>query len=183
MSDAQMLLQQPTTFTAGDLSLSLAVCDLEVELLVQAEHEAWARNRLEATRGKVGNAVYQADVGRMVEAIAANRFAFGGSLSIDWLSSSVGEVEYVLLLAQKAKTEAKVKQSVSREQLRKAQRGDKAGWVKAMEVLFRRDFPNLMPPEVTPSSGDQGIPAPSTSASSSSSADAPGSGEGGPSST
>lgn len=162
MSDASFLAPQPYLWEHQGKTYAFAVPDLELELIYQAEHEAWARNRLEATRGKVDRDVHAADVARHVEMVAANRFAFRGPLSMSFLGSEAGLVEYLLLLGLKGGRERP-----TREFLRGLARSDRTAWGRLVDEVLARDFPEAL---ATPPA----TPAPSTSASSSSSPASPG---------
>lgn len=168
MSDADLLDPQPIEFQPlpGGKTWAFAVCDLATELLYQSRHQAWARNQFEAMRGSVSAQSHEADLDRFVQQVSANRFAFGGPLSLAFLLSSEGAAEYLALLASKAGCKAASKSAI--EALR---RRDKGSYDAMLLQVLRRDFPNHWPPppEGDSSSPEAATPSPSTTDSTSSS--------------
>lgn len=171
---AEELLMLPTDFPLGDQSYPLARADHELELYYQARHEAWARNRIEATRGMVGDAAYRADCETFAQRRDGNRFAFGSQLSLAWLTSDEGMIEYVLLLSQKGKKE-KGGAAFTQQQLRRMKKDEPAEWERLTRAVLERDFPFLLTPAPTTGGPTPATPASTTNGSSSCSAASPGS--------
>jgi hypothetical protein len=128
---------------------AFSACDNDVELLFQACHEAWACERLEARRGKIGELAYRSHLERLGHALDANRFAFGGPLSKEWLVSKAGMVEYALLLTGKAGVSGEGKGATRAVLEKAAADSEQADWDRLWAALMRRDFPNLLGPEET----------------------------------
>jgi len=137
MNNNDLLAAAPLEFECAAGTFALAVPDHELELLFQARHEAWARNRIEATKALVSAEAYQADVEVFASRRDSNRFAYAGPLSLSWLLSDAGMVEYVLLLAQKAG------KSPRRETLFAMKKADPDDWQRLIDVVLRRDFPKV----------------------------------------
>ena len=160
MSDSELLLPPgDTPLCWRDVEIPRP--DLGDELRFQAQHEAWARNRLEATKALVGPAAYQADLAALGEARDSNEFAFGGRRSVRFVLSPAGLARYIELLAGKGKG-----RRPKAEELEQLARSDRAAWGELLDLVVSRDFPWLV--EESPASGGPATPAPSTSASSSS---------------
>lgn len=172
MSDANFLLAAPIEFAPKGQTQPwlFAACDLECELRFQTQHEAWARNRLEAMKAFVSPQANQQDQDRFVQHVSANRFAFGAQLSIAFLLSDAGSVEYLTLLAGKAGCRA-----AGKEALEKLRRSDRPEFDRLVEMMLRRDFPNLLTPAEGGPSPAPATRSPSTTESSSSSVASPGS--------
>lgn len=152
MSAAEVIAQNPTPFEYAGLTYQLAVADYELELYFQSRHEAWTRNRIEATAAQVSEASYRADCEVFATQRAANRFAFGSALSLSWLLSDEGMSEYLTLLTQKGKKE-KGGVTFDREGLRQTRRDDPAAWDRLVRVVLERDFPNLLAPTTAKPAG------------------------------
>ncbi len=169
---AEELLMQPTDFPLGELNYPLARADHELELYFQSRHEAWARNRIEATRAMVGDAAYRADCETFAERRDANRFAFGAHLSLQWLTSDEGMIEYVLLLSAKGKKE-RGGAAFTKPQLRQMKKAAPEDWERLTREVLTRDFPFLMIPPPTTGGPTPETPPSTTSGSSSSSQGSP----------
>lgn len=162
MSDAALLNPQATPWEYQGKSYLLAVCDLDTELLFQALHERWARNRVEVSRGGVDPAVYAADVDAYNRMRAVNDFAFGGDLSLRFVATPQGMAEYVLLLLQKGQKEGGAEPSP--KLVRALFRADVPAWLDLQRAVIGRDFPNQL---VAPGSSSPApaAPPPSTAGS------------------
>lgn len=170
MSDDAMLGGEPARFTHDGKEWLFASCDLECELRYQSLHAAWARNQIEAARSLVSPESHAADLDRHVEHVEGNRFAFGGPLSLRFLLSDAGAVEYLALLAAKAGCRAAGKGALDR-----LRRGDRAAFDRLIRLVLGRDFPNLFGAQEAPSSSPEAAtPTPCTTDSSSSSQASPG---------
>ncbi len=132
----------PWTYQGKDYLLGAT--DLELELVFQAAHEAWARQRIEATREKVGDRLYTLDVDRFGERRDANRFAFGGPLCLQWLCTPAGQLEYLFLKLQKGASEGG--ERISRTQLQTIQREDNKAWDALANEVLQREFPLVFGP-------------------------------------
>lgn len=172
MNGPDVLACAPTPFEHAGKTYHLARPDHELELLFQARHEAWARNRIEATAALVGEKAYRADLESFGTRRDANRFAFGSPLSMAFLLSDDGMAEYVLLLSQKGQKEGGGA-LFGKAQLVKLRRQDEPEWERLTDAVVRRDFPNLLPATAPPSRPPE-TPASTTNGSSSSSAAGPG---------
>lgn len=161
----------PLDFDLGDKTYPLACPDHELELYFQARHEAWARNRIEAAAGLVGERAHRTDVEVFASQRASNRFAFGGPLSMAFVLSDEGMAEYLLLLSQKGQKE-KGGGAFSKASLRQLKRETPAEWDRLVGLVLGRDFPNVMA-GTGPSPAPE-TPTSTTSGSSSSSAESPG---------
>jgi hypothetical protein len=170
MSDADLLLDEAVEFPReGEQPWAFAACDLETELRFQAEHQRWARNQLETMKAGVAAAAYHAALDVHVEHVEGNRFAFGGGLSLAFLTTDQGLAEYLILLAGKANCRA-----VTREKLAALRRRDRPAWDELAGRVLRRDFPNLFAAPEASSSAAPATPSPSTTESSSCSPGSPG---------
>ena len=139
--------------TLGGQPVALAERDIDAELILQTRHESWASARLEARRAMIGERAFQSQLDRLGHAMDANRFAFGGPLSLEWLTTRAGMAEYVLLLSQKAQAEGHGP-AIGRERLLALARAGGAEWEQLYEQVLRRDFPFLLPAEeATPQGG------------------------------
>lgn len=170
--DAEMLLggaAPPDSWAQGGRTYLLARPAIEEELLFQTRHVAWARNQLEATRAFVGRDAYTQDVAAFGESRDANRHAFGGHLSLQFVLSRAGMARWAWLLIMKGGGER-----TTIEALEQVAREDPAAWDVLAELLIGRDFPFLAAPKEGPPSGAGETPPPSTSAPSSSSPGSPG---------
>jgi hypothetical protein len=171
LSAVDLLGSRPLSWAYQGATYLFASPDLDDELLYQAEHEAWAWSRVEAARAKVSPDVYASRCARLETMVAGNQFAFGGPLSIQFLASRAGMVEFLLLMGLKGGGERP-----TREGLTRIARSDPKEWDRLTDQVLRREFPNLMTPETAaPSSGAQETPSPSITESGCSSPGAPGS--------
>jgi len=143
--------------------------DLDLELLFQTAHERWARNRLEARREGLPEDVYFADLSAYHDQTAGNAFAFGGPLSLRFLATTAGQVEYLLLKLQKGA--AAGGERATRDFLLGLLRDDRAAWDRLVGEVLARDFP-LVFRVALPSAG-QATPSRSTGGSVSSSRASP----------
>lgn len=165
MNDAAILGRVPLAWSYQDRTYNLAVPDLNAELIFQARHEAWTRNRIEATRAMVSAESHLADIKMHGERVASNQFAFGGKLSTLWLCSDMGMVEYLTLISELGAKE-NGGPALTRSLLDSLRQKDPVVWDDLCGRILRRDFPNLLPATVTPSpSPEAEIPTPSTTAS------------------
>lgn len=172
MSDAARLGKVPLTWAYQGQSYTLAPLDLDVELLFQTEHEAFACAGLDARRGKIGEASYRTRAALQEDSLNANEFAFGGDLSFRFLLTDWGASILFEILMQKARGAV-----VGREQLRALARENHEAWGRLWRMVMRRDFFSrfkseaLAEPTSPGSSGGQSvadgaIPSTSTIASS-----------------
>lgn len=166
----QTLAQAVEPFEYHGKTYNLGVADYELELYYQARHEAWVRNRIEATSGMVSADVHRTDVDAFARQRAGNLFAFRSQLSMQWLLSDEGFSEYVALLSGKGKKE-QGGALFTRETLRMMRKEDRPEWDRLVKVIVGRDFPNLM----GPASSEEQTPPLTTNESSSSSVANPGS--------
>lgn len=146
MSDAVLLGQQPILWSHDGKDYHLAVADLDLELLFQAIHERWARNRIEAMAGGISEEAHRLNLSVFLEQLEMNRFAFMGRLSLGFLISDHGMAEYIQLLSQKGQRDHGGA-VLSMAQMRGWQRHQKAVWDDLTEKVVRRDLPNLLAPE------------------------------------
>lgn len=146
---------QPILWAVGDVTYQVSACDLDVELVFQAEHEAWARSRLEGRKGSIPPAAWQADHAALLEAMNANAFAFGSSLSLRYLTSSRGMVHYVYLLCQRGAAKDGGARPKGLQAIEAIARAAGPEWDAIVSEVLQRDFPFLLSPR-------QATPAPST---------------------
>ena len=170
MTDPEVLAQTPTAFDWQGRTYQIGVADYEAELFFQARHEAWTRNRIEATAGMVNDNVHRADVDAFARQRAGNLFAFEGQLSMQWLLSDEGFAEYLVILTGKGKKE-RGGHVMSRDDVRRMKKTDREVHDRLVRLVLGRDFPNLL----APASPAEPTPPSTTSASSSSSVANPGS--------
>lgn len=169
MSDDLLLGTEPARFPRPEGDWLFASCDLECELRYQTIHTAWARNQIEAARAMLSPAAYATDVDRHVEHVEGNRFAFGDTLSLRFLTTDHGAVEYLAMLAARAGCRAASKQALDR-----LRRGDRSAFDELARLVLGRDFPNLFAAPQASSSLAPETPPPSTNGSSSPSVRSPG---------
>jgi len=143
MSDAN-LAQRPVEWIYRGRMFLLGHTDLDLELFFQTVHERWARNRLEARRKGITDDAFRADLEMLEDRIDSNRFAFGTTLSMRWLLSPAGIVEYLLLKIQKGQTQGG--EPIMRQDLVTLQRDDPDAWNALVDQVLRNDFPNLTAP-------------------------------------
>lgn len=173
MSDTNFLDPRPIEWSYNNKTYTLGVTDIDAELRFQAIHERWALNRLEVLQAGVSSASAQAAMDRYVNHLEANRFAFGSNLSLQFLTSDVGTIEYLVLLSAMKKT------PIPRATLQHLARRERKIFNDLANQVLERDFPN---PEAQSEESEEEAstsPAaatltPSTTASSSSSPDAAG---------
>lgn len=168
MSAAEVIAQAPTPFEYEKKTYQLGVADYDLELYLQARHEAWARNRIEAAAGQISDHAYRADCEVFATQRAGNLFAFGTPLSLAWVLSDEGMAEYVVLLSQKGKKE-KGGPAFGADELRRMRKEDAASWDRLVRLVVGRDFPNVRLPAPAPAT-----PPDTTSESSSCSPENPG---------
>jgi hypothetical protein len=114
--------------------------DLAFELYFQAAHERWARVRLESRRGGMSEDMYLTDLDGFQEMVNENRFAFGTKMSMRWLLSNPGMVEYLLLKIQKGQTLGG--DPIDRDMLTQVSRDDPKAFDEVVTRVLRNDFPN-----------------------------------------
>ena len=170
MTDPEVLAQTPTAFEWQGKTYQIGVADYEAELFFQARHEAWTRNRIEATAALTAEAVYRGDVDSFARMRAGNLFAFGGPLSLQWLLSDEGFAEYLVILTGKGKKE-RGGHVLGTQDVRRMKKTDAAAHDRLVKLVLGRDFPNPM----APASSDDRTPPSTTSASSNSCPENPGS--------
>lgn len=166
---AEVLAQAPAPFEWRGRTYNLGVADYELELYLQARHEAWARNRLEATAGQISDHAYRTDCEVFAGRRDGNLFAFGSPLSMTWLLSDEGMSEYLVLLTQKGQKEAGGA-AFTKDDLRRVRREEPAAWERLVRLVVGRDFPNVKLPEPGKAPATQ---SPTTNGCSGSSAGAP----------
>lgn len=142
---AEVLAQTPTPFEHAGQTYQLGVADYELELYLQARHEAWARNRIEATAAQVGGAAYRTDCEVFASRRDGNLFAFGTPLSLTWLLSDEGMSEYLVLITQKGQKEQRGA-AFTKDGLRQMRRQDAPAWERLVRLVVGRDFPNVSLP-------------------------------------
>lgn len=167
MTPSEVIAQTPAPFEYEGQTYQLGVADYDLELYVQARHEAWVRNRIEASAGQVSERAYRADCEVFATQRASNLFAFASPLSLAWLLSDEGMSDYVVLLSQKGKKE-KGGAAFTQQQLRSMRKDDKPSWERLVRLVVGRDFPNVTLPEQAPAT-----PPSTTSGSSNCSAENP----------
>lgn len=146
MSDDTLLSPQLVTLSRpSGKPWSFAVCDFDMEFMFQAKHQQWTRNQIETMRPGVSPQAYADDAARFVQMLAENRFAFGGTLSFNFITSDQGAVLYLAMLAQKAGCQGATEKTLA--QMRRAER---PVWDRLLEDVLRRDFPNYFPPAPSP---------------------------------
>lgn len=168
MSDAS-LLGSPLVWSHEGKEYHLAVPDFDLELLFQSIHERWARNRIEAMAGGISEDAHRQNLALFVEQVSTNHFAFMGRLSLAFVTTDQGMMEYLQLLSQKGQKE-KGGPVLSMPMLRSLRRQRAEAWNDLTRQVLTRDFPifQLAPVASTPEQ------EPTTGTSSPSSADTPG---------
>ena len=147
MSDAAMIGNAPFRWEHKDAVYEFAATDLEVELMFQSLHEAWARARLEATKGRIGEEAWTMDHARHVENVSANQFAMGGRLSMMFLFTTAGFAEYATLKWQKQVAgKGPQKDKVNAPFLHALAKNNAADFESLRTGMLRHDFPNLFAP-------------------------------------
>ena len=146
-SAATMLLQQPlewiypgnekTKFKGRYL---LGHADLAFELFFQAAHERWSRVRIEARRAGMSEDMYLTDLDGFQEMVSENRFAFGTKMSMRFILTDAGMIEYLFLKIQKGQTLGG--DPIEKEQLQKLWKEDIAAFDELAKMVLRHDFPN-----------------------------------------
>jgi hypothetical protein len=158
----------PVPWSYQDKTYQLGHTDFELELYFELAQESWALNRIEAGHSRVGDSAYFAQVQAHGDRVAGNRFAFGGSLSLQFLATRAGQFEYLLLKLQKGQQAGGAR--MDRDKLQVIMRADKPAFDKLAEEVLGRDFPTVFRRE----SPTPATPTPSSTESVSSSEESPG---------
>lgn len=172
--DANRLGRITLSWEHDGVKYPIAPPDLDVELIFQSLHEAWAINQLEARKSRIGKEAYRELSAQQADALDGNAFAFGGDKSFRFLVSNLGMAEYFGLLMDRAGGPVMAKTKL----LALARSGDEApaseealAWGRLWKPVMRRDHPNRFAPEAlrdagSPPSGDGATPSTGITASS-----------------
>jgi hypothetical protein len=148
---SRVLPPPPIKWSLDGGDYALRAPEIDEELLFQTAQEAFAVERIEATRGRVGDDATERRHAALAELVFANKFAFGGRLSRDFAGSVRGLAEYVLILSRH--TGARPLPPLSRllEWLGRAKAGDEADHLA--RAIYERDFGAVYPKEPAPGDG------------------------------
>lgn len=162
MSDAR--IPSPLVWSHGGKDYPLAIPDFDLELLFQSIHERWTRNRVEAMVGGISEEAHRQNLAMFLEQVATNHFAFMGRLSLAFVTTDHGMMEYIRLLSQKGQNE-QGGPLLDVHFLRQLKRQTPEAWDDLAGQVLRRDFQVFLtaPVEVSRPTPEQ---EPSTSSSS-----------------
>ncbi len=146
MSESSALAPQPIPLVWKGRHYTLAPLANEDELFFVAQHEAYARNRVEATRALVGDPAYREDLAVHAEMKAGGDFQFGTRLSVRWLWTPDGQAAYFCLLMKKGVATGGVPQPSpppDPSTLSRAFRDEDEVLNEAWRLCLSRDFPRM----------------------------------------
>jgi hypothetical protein len=151
-SDADILHPQPIEWAFDGGTYRLKPRDIDDELMFQSWHSAWAIEGLDATRGHIGEEAWERRSRIQQEEIDSNRFAFGGGMSLRFLTTPEGMARYIVILSRPAAVPPRPVPSPEKLAPWLRANGEDARRLAAAILRrdFRREFPNVSEPPAMP---------------------------------
>lgn len=132
---------RPLTWSFGDRKFLLPPANLRFEDVFQSKHEAWARARLESNKTFLPDDAYQQDLELFMDRVCADDFAWRSPLSLKFIQSKHGRLEYMWLKIQMGKAVGGM--DCTLDELTEMSRQDADGFLQIYRDCLKQDFPDF----------------------------------------